>query len=405
MARNDWRGDAAAVAQVDRLTVGGTVTAADWVQVERNRKAVRYTADGTETLAEIAAALAALYEAATFSEFKEAPSTYTDGDDFFDLTASEPGRPHTFVASDSGGTLTLTLSNETSSTGPSHVDEPKNWTLGTLPDNTNDVVVERGAPMLWGLGTIAALSWEFRSTYDEPVGLPAWNSEGQYVEDRTRFLTINSANVKVNSASPRMYVKAVASSSWDITGTGQREDDGVPALDLSATGNPTMVAVAAGDVGLCVTDESAARTFAAASLAGDDSRLTVGRRVTVTALDQDKGTVDAFGTVTTATMGTGEYTQHEGTLTTLVTYGGTANLNHEGTTTVTAEGNGTEPGPVVNCEANNRARTFANSTFKGGAYLLDNNKSVTLDPGGTHAADMTFFANSRLGPSVTWNRV
>jgi hypothetical protein len=158
-------------------------------------------------------------------------------------------------------------------------------------------------------------------------------------------------------------------------------------------------------VGILVEDESTARTIASVSLAGDQSQLTIGRQATATALDMDSGAATAYGTVTTATIGTGTYTQQDGTLTNLNVYGGVVKLNQPGTVaSVVAKGRGDGNGPQINCEGNNRARTFTDSSFTGGAYLLDANKSVTLDAGGTHSADSTFFLNSRLGPEVTWNR-
>jgi hypothetical protein len=411
VATNFWRGDSQPVAQVSRFTVGGVAHTGDVLTLSCNLKEVTYTLVGGDTFATAAAALAAAWTAATFAEAKEAEVSYTDGLSFLDLVASEPGRPFTVASSVTGGgaTTTLTASAVTASRGPSHADDADNWTLG-IPTNVQDVVIAGGKPILYGLGVFDGLTYDVRASYGEAIGLPRWNPAGYY-EYRTRELTLNAATVNVGRGdgpgSSRLLLKSVAASTWNVFRTGSRETDTVPALDIGATGNATAIKVSgSSDVGYLVEDESTARVIANVSLAGDDARLTIGRTATVTNLDKDSGTCDVYGTVTNPTLGRGLYTQFEGGFVTMVAYGGTVRLLHSGTaTTVTGKGKGGgELGPVFDCEGNNGPRTFTNSSFTGGAYLLDENKSVALDAGGTHTADPTFFANSRLGPTVTWNR-
>ncbi len=164
-----------------------------------------------------------------------------------------------------------------------------------------------------------------------------------------------------------------------------------------------MKVFGASDVGFMVEYEEATATCANVSCAGDDCRFTVGRTGTVTNYDHDSGTADVYGTVTNPTVNRGNYNQLEGSFSALVAYGGYLKFLNTGTSaSVTGKGNGTA-GPVFDCEGNNGPRPWTATTFTGGAYMLDENKSTTLG-GGTHTADTTFFANSRLGPTVTWSR-
>ena len=404
MSRNDWRGDSQPVAQRRRFTIGGTPAAGNTVSVVVNRKSATYTVLAGDTVALVAAGLAAAWDGASFPEKAEANTDYTAANAYLDLVAATAGVPFTATAAATGGGATNTATDVTASAGPNHADDPNNWTLGTVPAGTDSVVVNGGASLLWGLGSITCAAWEFRPGFQNEVGLPPYNATG-YAEYRTPELTINAPTVVVDCPSSRLFLKAVAGSSWLVRSTGTRGDASTPALDIGATGNPAAVSVAGGDVGFLTRDESAARTVTAASLTGDGSVLTTGRTSTVTALDMDRGTAVALGTVSALTMGRGSYTQAEGALTAFTAYGGTIYLNHAGSTTPTCRGTGGgELGPVVDCSANNLARTFPNSEFVGGAYLLDENKSVTLTGGGTHTADATFFAHSLLGPLVTWNR-
>jgi hypothetical protein len=410
MAINEWRGDSQAVAQRTRYTVGGTAQTGDILTLTRNLKEVTYTLTALDTLETAAAGLAAAWEAATFPEAEESTVEYTAGDDFLELLASEPGRPFTVTASVGGGTPTTTLTPSTieASKGPSHVDDADNWTIG-LPDAADDLVIAGGESLLYGLGSIDFTTCDIRASFTNSIGLPKWNTAGYY-EDRTREITLNGATIYVGkgdgAGSSRIFAKLVAGATATVYKTGQREDDDTPAVDFGATGNPTAVIVfGASDVGILVEDESTARTIANVALAGDDARLTVGRRLTITNLDMDSGTADVYGIITNPTINRGLYTQHEGLYATLIAYGGTVRLRHTGTSASTngkGKGDGTLE-PIFDCEENSLSRTWTASSMTGGAHLLDENKSVTLG-GGTHTADPTFFANSRLGPTVTWSR-
>lgn len=407
MARNEWRGDSQPVAQVRRYTLTGTPDAGDTVSLVVNLKEATYTLVTGDTLATAMAGLAAAWVAAVFPEAREANASYTTGDAFLDLTASTAGKPFTVTAAATG--VTLTATDVTASKGPSHVDDADNWTDG-IPTADDNVIIAGGASLLYGLGTLAGTTCDLRASFENAIGLPKWNTAGYY-EYRTRELTLNIATVYVGrgegNGSSELYLKGVASAVWEVHKTGNRTNESIPALDIGATGNITTIKVSGpSDVGFLVQDESTARTVTNVALAGDEARLTWGRLATGTNFDMDSGTADVYGVFTNPTIGRGQYNQHEGGFTTMLAYAGIVRLSHTGTaTTVTGKGRGDGSiEPVFDCEQNSAPRTFTNSAFSGGACMWDANKSVTLDAGGTHTADQTFFANSRLGPAVTWNR-
>jgi len=133
-----------------------------------------------------------------------------------------------------------------------------------------------------------------------------------------------------------------------------------------------------GDVGICATGSGGSPTVGTLAVS-NTARVTVGSTATATAIDHDGGTIDNYGACTTLNMTAGQYAQKDGTL-------GTANLTgtayvrlqHTGTVTaVNATGQGAGQAPTVDCRDNQRARTFTDSSFKGGAAFLDTNNTVT----------------------------
>lgn len=406
MAINSWRGDAQEVSQVSRLTVGGTVTAGDVVTATINRKEVSYTAQSGDTLALVASGLYDALSASTIPEFAEVTWSYTTGDVYVVGTGTG-SVPFTVTASVSGGaTLTLAATTPTAASGPNHYDVDDNWSLGTKPTSSDDTVIGAGASLLYGGGTIAGNTISIRGEFSESIGLPKINTNG-YVEYRTRYVTFDSATVKVGegagTGSSQLFVKAIGSSTWTIVKTAQRQDESIPALDIDATGNPTRINIAGGDVGLCVDNEGTSRTFGTVAVNQQSSRLTVGRSVTITSLDFDSGIVDVWGVATAVAMKDGEYTQRAGTLTAITCYGGYVRMEQSGTVTSAVFRKGTRgPAPTCDCSDNNLARTFTNAEFTGGSAFLDPNNTVThTNP---YTTDMESLAASDIGSRFTVQR-
>jgi hypothetical protein len=408
MAQNQWRGDSMPVAQSDTITIGGTPAAGNTVTVTSNKKSVTYLVQASDTTATVAAALQVLLNACTFLEFVRADWTYPGSGAVVTATAANPGFPYLFSVSATGGGATITAANVTASAGPNHADDVNNWTAGHTPTGTDDIVIQSGADILFGLADWTVNSVDVRGSFEKGIGNPAWNPAGYY-EDLPRFLKLITASVKIGegagSGSSALYLGAVASSTWTVFGTGVPISDTLPSLDIKAFGNPTLITVANGSVGLGMTDESVSPTAAAVTMNGDGSTFLLGRTATASAFTQNGGKVSAFGVVTAATVNKGEYTQEDGSLGAIAVNGGYVRLRHTGTVasvTALGQGNG-QVDPVVDCTDNSRARVFTNSTFTGGAAFYDDAETVTL----TNPAqfDELSLSVSRLGKRFTIQRV
>src|SRR5690242_20859660 len=103
MATILWRGDAAAVAQVNTITPAN-VNIGNVFSVTINGKPIAYTAQAA-TVADVCNGLLALLTASSLSEFGEV--NWTADATKITVTARAPGVPFTQTSSASGGTATL----------------------------------------------------------------------------------------------------------------------------------------------------------------------------------------------------------------------------------------------------------------------------------------------------------
>lgn len=399
---NEWRGDAQGVAQAGTLTVAGVPAAGNKIRVTVNRKFVEYTFVTADTTDLMAAGLASLLQASEFTEFKEVAWAYPGSGSVVSWESAEPGRPVTLAASATGGGATLTNAQTVASTGPNHADEAKNWSAGTLPADGEDIVVSGGSPILYGIDT--AFAHDFATVEisgDTPIGLPFRNSE--YVEYRPRYAVFGATvgcPVRVESTASRLNLSLYGGDVLDVQGTGTRDQDadGVPALNFITRNGTSTVANVSGDdtdAGYCC-ELGQSGTLATARVVGG-AVFKIGEGGSVTATDQDGGTVEDWGDVTTANQTDGNYVKRAGTLATHVCDGGNAAYRHTGTVgTVTFRGQ-PDARQVANldCTTDPRALAFTNCTFTGGAYINDKNNRVAFTNPGTF--DAASLAASQLG--------
>lgn len=414
MAINRWRGDYLPRAQVVTLTVGSSTVGHTFV-VTINGKAVSYTAITGDTTATIATALQALLAGATtIPEFNEVTwAVDTTSTNVIVGTAATPGMPFTVTLS---GTGTFTLATPTTSTGPNHVDEPKNWSLGTVPGATDDVLVDGGADLLYGWNAISAAAYaslRVKASFAGQIGLPFYNSSG-YVEYRTRAWPVNTAVpvlIGEGSGEGPALVNLACGLALDLTvfKTGNRATEAAPVVNVSGPTSGTCY-VAAGDVGIAADDDTLTASGITVSLDGDASALAVGRAATVATLNQSGGTTVALGTITTANVIGGTVTLYRAPTTITADAAGTVDCRFTGTvTTATFRGQGgaggdggASGGPVCECGNDPRPRTFTNSTFTGGAPLRDPEKTVAFTNVATF--DRASLAASDLGARFTLQR-
>lgn len=205
MATIEWRGDTPAVAQVDSFTPSGTIVGSSFT-VTINGKDISYTTSvGTE--ADVCSSLKSLLEDSNIPEFREV--IWTNDATAIYGTARTPGQPFTASCSSSA---TFTQSTDVDSTGPNHVDEPKNYSTGSIPTAGDTLIVRNDVDLLYGLDQSAAGTWANIIWYPQArarLGLPEWSNDG-YRQYRDTHLKVN--------------VSAVVVGGYSISGTGQGTD-------------------------------------------------------------------------------------------------------------------------------------------------------------------------------------
>lgn len=390
MAVAKWRGDAQPVAQVTTLTVGGTAANGQIYTATINRKEVAYTANGSDTNATIAAALAAALAASTLAEFQEATWTHPGSGAVITGTAATAGVPFT-VTGGATGTGSLTPSTTTASKGPNHVDDVDNWSTGALPvDATDSIVIEGNVgSLLYGLTALAAVeptSFTVRASFTGRIGLPDRNQSG-YAEYRDLALVLDDnppvtiGDGEGDGSDLIRLAVGEGSSAIVVRKTGRRPNDAPAALILTTSSGNNTLAVFSGDVAVAPlagqTAEFATVTCGAGdSATADAPTVLLGSGTTVaTSATVNAGTLTSFTTIPQLYQQSGTHVQAGGTLTNVRNDGGTTIYKSTGTTTL-----GTFRGPNARCDCrqDSRARTFTDSEFTGGAALLDPAETIAF---------------------------
>jgi hypothetical protein len=401
VATNRWLGHAPAIAKVVTLVVGSN-TAGHTFITTINGKSITVTANGTDTAAQIASAIQELLSASTIPEFQEV--TWTVDSATITGTAATAGVPFTVSKS---GTGTYTLTTVTNSSGPNDASITGNWSQGTLPAATEDVLIDVPVDILYGLESIAAAayaSFRVKASFTGRLGLPYFNETG-YVEYRTRFWPIdNAVPVAIgegDGAGPvRVNLAHTTAMAVTVHKTGDRELASTPVVNLKSATSGTLDVVS-GDVGLAADDDTTACTVTTATI-NETATLTVGKGATVTTLDNDGGDALGYGTITTLNSTVGNTTLFVAP-TTITADGGTVYVRYTGTTTtVTARGQGPQASPAIDCSLDSRARTWTNLSFTGGAALNDPDKTTTWTNAGTF--DRESLAASDLGSRFSLQR-
>jgi hypothetical protein len=413
MSTNRWRGDAAPVAQVDTITIG-SATSTETFTVTISTKTITYTAGSGETTTTVATALTALLTAARASIPEFAEVLFTSASAVITATAATPGVPFTLSV---GGTGTISLAHTTASSGPNHADATANWTLGALPTTADDVIIDGGADLLWGLGNVgtpALGSWKVKASFTGQIGLPLFHAPSGfgtgagYLEYRTRHYPVASA-VPVtigegSGAGPRrVNINSGNTLAMVVKATGARVSDAAPAVNVIGSTGGTL-SIAGGDVGIAAEDDTTSATVATVNLgAAKTGKLAIGVGATATTVNQDGGTLTAASAIGTLNQRGGTATLYAAP-TTLTSDGGAVNWSGTGTiTTATFRGQtGTAKPPTLDVTGDPRAKTITNGSFTGGAVLIDTDKSVTFTNPLTF--DRASLSGSDLGARMTLTR-
>jgi len=243
MADKYWQGGAAAVANEWRATPAN-VEVGDVFTLTCAGVSVSFTATAA-TVANVTAGLTAAWNASTHPAHEEV--TAVDDTTWVTLTADDAGNPVVIAGSATNGGATddqtLTVAEQTAATGPNHIDEPENWSGGSLPVDDDVIYIQTGTPEIYygSLSTVdpSALYIEEGVT----IGLPDWHVDPDdvtsgYVEYRDTHIPIGSASpgayyidqpamcfLDVGTTQPVVYCKSISSEVTDgaavqITGSG-----------------------------------------------------------------------------------------------------------------------------------------------------------------------------------------
>lgn len=389
-----WRGDASAVAQVQTITINANDVATTYT-VTINGKSVSVPGDAAGTAGTAADLAAALKGGTVPPEFAEI--TWSAAGNVVTGVAARAGKPFSLTVAAAGGGGTLSTSVATASSGPNDAGVAANWSTGLLPATGDDIVFDTGSSdVLYGLDQHAVTpnSVSLFAGFTGRIGLAAVNTDNAaatYYEYRPQYLQYGTSGaggtISVNIAGGAGRVKldqGTAPAVWNVAGTAQRADAGVPAVLLKGTNGANVLNVNRGDVGLAFfggeTAALAALNVGYESNRAGDSSVWLGAGVTLAnaVIVQTGGVL----TINSATSGTAIITQSDGILTLqsgaqtgLSVLGGTCVYNSPGALagTTIVGGSGT-----LDFSQDLRAKSVVNpvNLYGSKARLLDPNKVV-----------------------------
>jgi hypothetical protein len=186
-----WRGGAGAVAQISRVTFSAYTSGVTYTLTVGNQS-VSFTATASTEDNVVDGLIAAISAAglAEFSDFTASNATAAG----ITLSANAAGIPFTITGTASGG-VTGTTTADQAATGPNYWSNGDNWSSGSVPTTSDDIVFEDSSvDVSYDLDQDAAYpSLTIMASYTGRIGLPSTNSSG-YVEYRQRFLIVGDGD-------------------------------------------------------------------------------------------------------------------------------------------------------------------------------------------------------------------
>jgi trimeric autotransporter adhesin len=391
-----WRGDAQAIAQVDTLTVGGTIEATDLFIMTIGNKSLSVAA-GSTVAATVADNIVAAWNACTIPEFLEIVAAATSGGSFT-LTAVVPGVPFSVSQSTTeanGSTSdgqTFGIAHSVGSEGPNDVGVAANYSTFTLPVDGDTLVLENSSSsLLYGLFSLSGVTLaelHVKQSFTGEVGLPRTHGSGDsaYIEYRQQYFQIGATVWDIGtgqgSGSGRLKFDFM---SVQFTGTvfnsGVSAENYMQSVLLLGDHADNVLSVLKGTVGVAIfAGESANLNVLNMGFVDSpqgDSNVQLGDDVTVTTITKSGGILTVGSNITT-------FTQYDGTTTvsgtatvTTAIVGGMLVDQSSGTfTTVTLLSNG-----VYDHSRSLAAKTITTLTANAGSQYLDPYGKVTLTNG------------------------
>jgi hypothetical protein len=394
MAICNWFPRAAARAQLETVTLGGTWVVGDVANVTINGKSVSFTAT-TTTAAHMVTGLLAALQASTIIEFSaitwaSPTSTTITG------TGTTTGVPFTVTVSrTTAGTGTISTATTTAASGVDFWNDANNWDGGAVPANGDTVNVDLSLGSIrYGLsqGSVAPalINIYSRSRTTNVIGLPRTNAAG-YVEYRTRELTTAAASVIIDCESPQIYLNTnTAETLVEVRKTGTGTTQGVPAVTWRGVHADSEIEILSGEVGIGIYDGESAQ--GAVLNIGENATVICGSGCTFADIES-RGTLDYGGAFTTLTSKSNTtIVRGSDDSTSISAIGGDIDYRSTGTVTHAYAG-GSSPG-TIDCSNDLSNRTFTDFTIGQGGSLNDPHQTVTITNGTTLGSSVSSLSAS-----------
>lgn len=307
MATKNWKGGAAAVAQVTTIT-WSAYTSGETYTVTCNGKSISFVATAS-TQSNITTGLVAAVAASALYEFVELTASDVSNTLTFTATA---GLPFTLTAS-ATSSITATVTNTTDATGPNHFDEAQNWEGAAVPSAADDLVFDNSAySVLYNIvDTTNYGDITIGSNFTGEIGLPPDNANG-YREYRARFLKLgngaSASSVTIGLGDGRQSSRInIDANAEDLTvrvyGTGSPDASGEYPVQLQNMGADSVIDVYDGQVAILASSLTTLRVTP--TEATSNVRVYVDESSTGQYLTQSGGYCEVRGsfTVQISTMG------------------------------------------------------------------------------------------------------
>lgn len=420
MATNRWLGKAADIRQRDTITVALVWAEDDTATITIDGNSIVCTAGSDATTSTVATLIANAINATqrqdsdtagdynvggqTIPQFKDVVASIDpDNSSVVWVDARVAGKPFTMSVTEStAGTGTATEATATAATGKHFWSNAANWSTGSVPANTDDIVFDNGSVSCkYGLPTSNLDPVSFTATmgFTGMIGLPEINTENgtPYYEYRTRYVTLDDAADEAGTVyigggqgqgSPMINLNWVDKDgvTVKVRGTGSPQETISPyAFNLTGSGTTFTLDISKGSMSVAPkASDAAGVTSVTVTNQGNavaDTMLHIGPAVssTIATFDQLGGTVvmEGTSTITALEMNAGMFHWNgtSGTITTAEVYGGTLVAKYGGNITNLNIAGAFDASPSV------VTRTVTNATITRGGSYLDPQRQVTLTNG------------------------
>lgn len=391
MANPNWQGGASPTTQVQTYTMAGTWATNDTILVTIGSKSWTYTLT-SGTIATWLPLMVTAFNALSSSNYPEFTGAMTASatSPVLSLTAITAGKPFTatLTPTSAAGTIegagvATTGTAATVCTGPNFWNNAKNWSTGAVPVNSDNVTIDGGPSILYGLAqsavTLATLTITPNFSSTSVIGLTAntnpQNPTSGYPQYLAQRLAIGATIVNIETTSPLVRLDlSSASTTVTVSDTGSPQIPTDDALDLklAATANVYIlkgkvgVNALAGDTGTVAILDLSFRANQSS-----DCQVRGGTGLTVTLCNQGGGTLLLQNGATTYTNKGGVMTLTAGNVTTLTNQIGT--VYQDGTSTITTLNN---LGTFL--KRGFKASTITNTNIYGGSITSDRNGTITF---------------------------